>query len=1059
MTYSGQPNKQQPPQGTDDNRVFYTYNYGGLNVESPSVNTPPEDSPYMLNMDVTLSGLLRKRYGSTLRDTSVTGLSGYPAFCVPVELPNTGVITIWTKLNGTVYGRVQPQKESIDPQINLWTLPNVFGVAAYSDIPNYIVTAEESPRLIMVTPNNVPVEIEFTYSSGIGEDSTVLEKLGDLTDQLSTDRGYIIWIDPDNGVVRYSKLLTLAYDSVTNVSTLTFTHAVPTDVPYDIVSTNFHWWAESIKRTKAQVFDTALRFNTSLQADVNVQVPTEIRRGLFADYVAFDRVPTNQMPCVIFNANASGASPRTWDINPSSDTEYAWSNLQYIDAGGNVNLGSTYITFGGITGTGTDPATPVNFVRVHYLPFNGGNGILGADLYVRDSEGEWTWASTGVPSTVTPKLYYGGSASTVISRINSSTPSTLLFGIRFDGSVPFGITEEFVEVSNSASPTDFSGTSSSSTYYSKVVYGSFKPVYGISEYSNYSSGAFPSVIGLYQDRIVLGGFPSNPLLLLLSNQGDFGSTLRYQNFQIYMEDSSYAQNPIEIVLTSSGNDYITGVSTWFDSLFVFSKLRVRQVKGDSSDLVITPTNKSSLDVASVGCESQHLVRSTDRYLYFLSDSDLFRIDILADTGNYVVTPISLKISTIIRERKNKKVGWLAFNSKDALLYLGIPDAYDVSVCQRLLVYNIQMEAWTEYALFDGYMTSSYGCCFKDRLFVNLLVRSNDLDVPEGDDGRMFLTEFNIQSRYIDLARELSQYQYRIGSNISIYGLYAASITINVTQQKRLKVDKSEFNPRGFKLIPLNELDSAFVLYYQGSSPTLLTFGTDYRIDAQKNSIYFNTYPWNPLDTVNVRLNDSEGNYPVAVYIDNVKQEQGTDYNVVSVATYYAIANLRVDETNLASSIVAGYVYPSYHSSPTFTREAGLKEKRVTRYLGYYSNKKYSNAFNYSDVNVAVNQDETELVDKYKINAEVSVAFLYNDTNYGFVSSDIYRTGQIVWDVDLFDAVSSPLQDYDVVRLVEPILGLAYSFSVLNFSFNDATFELVGYQVDSITKGNSRRYYF
>jgi hypothetical protein len=148
---------------------------------------------------------------------------------------------------------------------------------------------------------------------------------------------------------------------------------------------------------------------------------------------------------------------------------------------------------------------------------------------------------------------------------------------------------------------------------------------------------------------------------------------------------------------------------------------------------------------------------------------------------------------------------------------------------------------------------------------------------------------------------------------------------------------------------------------------------------------------------------------------------------------------------------AGFKYMAYHSSPVFFRQGHRSEKRTTHYIGYYSNKNF--------IELYTATDGAAVADQYKLKANVNVAVVYNDSRAGYTSTDIYTTNQVNWDTSVYDSNYSPFQQYDNVRLVQPIIGIGYNLSVVNFSFSPYTFELIGYSMETVQKGKNSRAWF
>jgi hypothetical protein len=152
----------------------------------------------------------------------------------------------------------------------------------------------------------------------------------------------------------------------------------------------------------------------------------------------------------------------------------------------------------------------------------------------------------------------------------------------------------------------------------------------------------------------------------------------------------------------------------------------------------------------------------------------------------------------------------------------------------------------------------------------------------------------------------------------------------------------------------------------------------------------------------------------------------------------------------------GLIYECYHYSPLFGVDSLEQAKRFTKYYGYYKNDKRK--FLFSDLNTTAGQTADSLVSAYKQTMDVNVAFIYEDTDGGYYTADLYRQRDLTWDSSVFDITPSELQSNDFIRLEEPLLGTGYALQVVNHNRSVGGFELVGYQVVAKTGQRNSRYW-
>lgn len=1023
---------QSAQREADDDRILYTDNYGGLNVESSEVSIPLADSPALLNLDISVSGRINKRGGSIIRSTQTGGYSdGY--ICVPVELL-TGEYLMWEKVGTALYGSVVPDKESNSTNVATWTFSNIFSASSTNERPSWVVTKEDAPRIIMVQPSTVPIEVEFFMVELVGDGDTTITYPGDWTSNFGTSRSYAVYGETTN------KLSGISHSSGT--TTFTFTSSIPSGTRLTLVQPTFHWWAEAIQRTQDQVYSTALQFATSVAADANVEVPVEIRRGLYSDYLS-SGIGTQVMPCIILSSHTVAATAFTHDRTPSTASEYAWSSLEYTAGGGEyISFGSSYATFGGIPAN----TRAMGFLRYTFLPFNGKSYAQGQNIGVYDPNGfQYTWRNTTASRTTSWGEYWLLDASW--TTLASTSGTTLAPWIRFDASVPFGAINATVTIVNQEVNTNWVGSTAVATFYSRTTQGSFRPIFGLCDFCNYQTGVFPTIIALYQNRVALSGISAFPNKIYLSNQGSNGSNYNYQNFQIYMEDSTVDYNPVEVEINGIGK--ITGMVDWFSSLFIFTQDSVKRIY--SPNQILTPTSKTQSDIATVGCRSSHSITKTDSNVIFLSDSGLYKIAILEQTSDYYVESVSLKVESFFKKYASLlRSSWVSYDSINSVIYVGVP-YYDEYINQRIFAYFTEREAWTEYALYSGYLPNSYGVCFDGRVFINVVDRKSvSVTTQPTASTHNFLTEFNRNDLSVDMLQTLVAANVNAGTQ-TIVGSTNSSLTFTINSDQRVislskdKVSASSAN-NAFKYIPIDNYYHLDITYTQGAVTTTLTGGEDYINETLRNSIHFTYYPWNTGDTVTVTLKDEDGYQPVWIQDDNIELTEVTDYTVTVASGLYTIQST----STLSGTLLGGFKFPAYHKTPTFFRQGHRAEKRTTHYIGYYSNRAYGDLFTVDDGTVA---------DQYKIKANANVAIVYNDSRSGSVSSDIYLGSQLIWDVSMFDVAHSPFQFHDNVRIVQPIIGVGYNFSVINFNFSSKKFELIGYAVETVQKGKNSRAWF
>jgi len=1025
--------------GLDTDTTFFVDNYGGINKTAPPNNLPYADSPDMRNIRVSLAGVLSKRGGSFIRANETTQPIG--TICTTYTL-DSGLVLLIAKLGTSISVYLLPSKESKKAATLVNTFENVWASSAEFDRPSFVWTSEDRPRLIMVSKNSVPIDLEIFRLAMPGNGSDTIQVIGDYTEIVNSDFSWGIYEDTVVNVTSLS-------ESAGN-TTFTFDTVIPSGQVIELVCINWHWWAESIKRNNDQLYGTNFRFNTSVTADANVEINTELRRGLEADSQIFrDVLDYGRKMMKVYTVNTAAGTEFTFDITPTTNLQYAFSNRVFTSGTDSITPGTAYLTFGGIVGSGTSAPTPVHMVREIYLPFNGGTGSNAEHIEVVDNTGfnlEANFSTTILENTSDDKYYFLLDESLNIQE----TPTNQVKAIRFNGGYPYGISEQFVEISNSEPNPSYVGSNASSTYYSPIVLGSYRPWYGASLYANYLSGVFPTVVGLYQDRLVLSGFLSAPLTLLLSNSKDNGSRFYYQNFQVDYEDTTISTNPIEVILDGYTDDKVTNVASWFDSMFVLTKKSTRRIHGGDA-LAITPTSLFQNTVSSVGCQSTHGVARTDSYIVFISNSGLYQIEIANNGSDYMTTNIGLKVEDFFIENSNNpEESWIFYNQLDDEVWIGLSSDDDNFIPNRCLVYFNKRGSWSEYSLSSGYLPTIFGCTDTFRSFAAVVLRDDtQFDEEPGESSQVLFCEFNLDGVFTDLTYKETSTNLEAGSVTKTFHT-KVEYTINSSQTiLNLSPRNIPSSNHGFRLIPINDLSNNIrVRYYDGIEWTNKQLLEDYTLITNSNSIRYINFPYTDGHLLEVTLVNDSGTYPIHIIRDNYELPV-TDYTIDESGDFVRVTlNSTGDST---AEYLVGQTILCYHVTPSFFRRAVSNLKRVSHYVGYYSNKGYLET---NDSN-----SDPFVIDKYVVPVSVNFGIIYNDRRTGVYESEIYGSEELNWDLSSFDVLSDAFrnQESDIVRIVVPVVGVGYSFQTINYNFSLDRFQLVGYQVLTRMKGRRSLY--
>jgi hypothetical protein len=746
---------------------------------------------------------------------------------------------------------------------------------------------------------------------------------------------------------------------------------------------------------------------------------------------------------------------------PTTATEFAWSALSYTDSSDYVTPGTSYLTFGDIAGAGTNPPTPVFWTRIFLLPFNSLQQVDAQDIAAIDNRGNaWTQRTnaTRVAGSSSVRDFWLYTSGLVVDTTGGTTD---VAAISFQANVPFGVPTDFIEVYYES--VAGVGSNASTSYASLVTNGAIMPWYGLSNMCQQFNQEYPSLIGAYQNRIVIGGIPRQPMTLYFSNSGSEGSRFRFQNFQaLVFTDPTVATEPITVTLEGREDDRIVGFLGWYDSLFVFTERTVRRIFGGNT-VAVSPTNISQTTIAEIGCKSSHGFVATDEAILFISDSGLYAIRTTDTSGGFDAVNIGVKVEQIftVNSESLPSVSWMYYNQLRDVVFFGLSSEQDAYLNSRLLVYYNRRSAFGEYALYNGYFLTAFGASDSKRDFLCYVQRDTAVTAAPTSSAVVHVLEQNVDDVNIDLVLSPSA-----ASLISTYTTPYFNPRIEHTidnSQRIIKTTPSEqsglLTRQAFRSLPLNNFyDYLEVIYDNGSTETELVGGSDFLRYPFQQSIYVNTIPYTTGHTIEINLLDERESRPVVVVEDTIELVEGTDY---TIATSSGLFTIDKDDANADSVYYIGTSIPCWHFTPTLLAELPIQMKRGVHYLGYYDNRLMQSYYKASDVNSTVSQTATEVSDRYKTEAGLSIGILYNDARSGVYQLELYGTESLTWDVSQFDLPSQGYRNQlnDVVRLVEPIIGVGYSIQVCNFNFGTERFALIGYKVKQRLKGkNTTRWY-
>lgn len=1058
MVFTGGQNVERGDANNQEQGIF-SDNFGGLNTTASDLNCPYEDSPQLYNVDVDISGKIRKRKGTVLiKEDSDDGTLGYTV------LPFTSGLryTFLLEKQGT---DLRVYETNNDTFTLLMTKSNVWSDLASNVRANYVRTSEVEPRIILTTGVNQPVQLRFVEQQEIATSTETNFTLANAERFSNATTSNIVVFKNRTRVTPSG----VSYSG--GVLTLTGVGAVADDV-IDVLLITWQHIVEAAYFKGERFAQAVTRFNAT-DTDQSVEIPSELRDDPEINYSSSEpyRYGYFAYDSDQFDPVGSGSNQYDYDtdLTPASETEFAVGNGSLYDSstGGTVTPAPLFITFGAVTSGGSDPIEVlISRRRSMYKYLNGGIPLTGGDIKVF-VDGAQSSQSTGTGSASGDFLNYY-----VVDEdgnIETSTSTEFKY-VAFEASTRIGVPENSdVEIVHTSTNFIGSGANADVELYKD---GACEPQYGLGIFADYYSGAFPSNVSLYQNRLVYSDFLNNNLLVLFSEVGDKTIPLRpYRLFQVESANSN-DNDPFDLRVNSKADDFVTGLLVWQSSLIVFTRQGVYRISGSNGGFNAT-TNNVNL-ISTLGLVNSYSVTVAEKSVLFLSDLGVFDLALGIDSEDYVASEKSLKIRQLfteiaeLQDPNRENLAWMSYDANTQKIYLGLPLSNFDYTASRLYVFNVFRESWSEYFTPSGFY-SYYGTQYQDfslgvRYLMSLATRHDSNNVPTN---RVFVrTEGTYYVDFFDTATgDNSTTEFNTAFDYS----FVSHTTVNKIQTYPVsQIDTNDV--RGFRLFPLQSIQDVKVqLETQASSGvyTTLIEGTDY-VKKPDNSVYLLSDPGasrtlriysrcpatdgEPTRALYGISSPLETHPPVWVTVDHILQVPKTNYDMdrEDGSTY----NIEFVTAPAENTVIRfGQVYPCYFESPSLTLKTFKNLKRGKHIFVYFDNEEGQATFTNDDVNAESEQDAVQIVGESKQRLNVSIALRYDSDFDADVEYDIYRFSSLVFDDTLFDIFPSANQYRRYALFKEYLLGVGYSYKLILWSYDETTFNLSGYQVASAFKGN------
>jgi hypothetical protein len=998
----------QREQDTNDFSI-QSYNFGGLNTTASRLNVPFQDATELLNVNVGLDGSLAKRRGTALLNGPVTGV-GYGVGFRSVLGYNYSVVANNTTL--TVYARTD------DIYTTLRTFSGVYSTSSNPQATQWVQLPDTYSRVLALRGDRPPVEVytlEQRFTGVTLSSTNILAITGKFTgehtsttpatfmDTLYITRGDGTRITIPGGTLTYT------YSSGTTTVTLPFTTLAAEVVSYDIVGFRWAHWAESLKWQGDRYYDTLSRFNVTA-TDNNVEIPAQLRSDLIlGEESLVHLISRTSVPSGLY----------TLTTQPTTADEYNLSDgAVYVPGVNNyIQKAPYYITFGSSRTPLPQPAESVKFIRFRELRFRQQRTIQGSSLRVTVNDVPVIQNTTGLTA--------GTNQYVLIDSTGVSCTSTSQFGkwLGFTGSDPWGVgATDIITMTNVDTANNPSGLTVE-VEESLFKSGAYRRCYGLGLFTTYTvNGSYPSVGCVYQGRLVLSGVNTDKSRIFFSSIDSTED--RYSYFQITDDLEGLATDPFDVVVSGGDSaDYIVGMVEWNSSLFALTRRSVYRVSG--GDQPLTATRRLVTYISNIGLVNPRCITRTDTAVYYLSDGGVFNLTPRVEDSEFTAIEKSLKVRDLVLQRNADHLvssACMFFDSRQRRLYVSLPNTNDSNYeASDVLVLDTVRDAWSQYKRLGQFRVQS--------MYENVDNGTGKYDIVFATrDGNVLVDS---TSRYTDMTT-------RYTGNTS----YTHSITVGYGVPSVQETQRYDI-PRGIQTSTIGQVRDIRVFVGTTANPTEVTF-TKYRdyvyLDVPVSSgstVWFvarSTVADSPQGAL--RYNNVTDPYPYTLWKGDLVITSTSETLVFNTTT--SIATLEVQFTGLTSDVfLIGTHYLSVYTSAMFTQQS-LGTLKRTKYAYLYFNNTETSNFTVDDT-----------VEQYKTRINVNIAMLYdsndNDSN---TSVDIYGYQDIVWDNAYFDTVESNYRQEPYTLFKEPLIGVGYSYRLGVYSYDDARWNLVGYQIDA-----------
>ena len=1023
--------------------------FGGLNTVANSLNMPYSDAHRLTNVDVSPGANLIKRKGTRL----VGRFEGDTRGINFAKVLSTSGLSFVTAKVGTsihIYSVANDEMELLTQFENVWAPSN------REEHVTVVATNEPEQRFIMLSRSSVPVHVrvvERTVRMDAPAASVQVTDKRFENGTPGTDFFAYVGFEPQD-----------ASDLSSDGTTATLTADVQEGDIVTFVYFFWQWWAEAELYTTDRFAQAVTRFNVD-DSDRAVGIDERLQDGAELDTEGLYRI------------YAAANNPRSsWYFirfrRPYNQAVYAPTDgslnlvIPEYNAAENAMMGTRSILFGDVwrdwEGETTDPFL-VHLIRIRRLTHNNSKGIEPDNLFVQYTDftstkqveqvlgdevdytkeyglllfDENNWRD---PDANDAELFPEGQFGCVGCDTSAADESgRLRFPLPVDGNFTGVVSHvAFGNAANRGLPqnaiirlvnteTRWVGSAGLSTN-TPYTSGTWFPAYGLGKFANYAQGTFPATGTVYQGRLVLGGFPSTPMTLLVSSVRDVSWPGELYNDFTIDAFSRSPDNAFDIDLPGSTSERIQSIGVYQGSVFAAGTSSLHRVFFRTT---FDQSNFITQFVGSVGALNERCLVTTVDAGFLLSSTGVYSIiptDGLDDA--YTVMETSFKISNLFdidNVRNMRKLASLGYDPTTKKLYASIARD-NTSDLTNLLVLFTELSAWTRYDFLTG-----------TRIIDMASYRDND-----GTERFLLVQSSCVAQEALFLRTE---YEYPIDFAAASPGGEEVSVCPRPSQTIETIPGVVRY-PHNVYTTGFNDIEDLEVRL----DGRLLVFQSEW-VKQLTNTV---TLLFSPQEGENLTItfrNPSE-NYEnqhelVRMNLESVSRESG-NYTIDDTTGAVTLSGDSTDR------FIYGQAIATEYRSPVYSYGVLKQYKRFRNWSGLFDQNAFDDVFDTGTPGLTPKEISSIAMGRTTISQNVNLSIIYNNERDGSTDQDTFRLRQLLFDINQFDQFDGPLSGSKYANVGIPIQGVAYSIQACLWSVDNTSWALAGYQLEGTRRAKRYR---